>query len=191
MGEIIARNMFSRLKLLINCYCCIWLVVYIIGLYTVVILIVHLLLIITNKQIHVTCPASMSHLAGRLKRHVFLLVLRSCRGRFFSCFTTVLTAAFVSPSNLQFAVIPSLDTRTCVNQRVVKPQMYTKSNHLLVTWRAAIVFAHFCTRLFHRPMSNSSVTTTCPTAAIWMRYTELHFRWSIVSSAATCTSQKT
>jgi len=28
MGEIIARNRLSWLKLLINCYCCIWLVVY-------------------------------------------------------------------------------------------------------------------------------------------------------------------
>ena len=28
MGEIIARNMWSWFKLLINCYCCIWLVVY-------------------------------------------------------------------------------------------------------------------------------------------------------------------
>ena len=30
MGEIIARNMLSRLKLSINCYCLIWFVVYII-----------------------------------------------------------------------------------------------------------------------------------------------------------------
>jgi len=32
MGEIIARNMLSCLELLINRYCCIWLVVYIIVL---------------------------------------------------------------------------------------------------------------------------------------------------------------
>ena len=30
MGEVIARNMLSWLELLINCYCCILLVVYII-----------------------------------------------------------------------------------------------------------------------------------------------------------------
>ena len=31
MGKIIARNMLSLLELLINCYCCIYLVVYIIN----------------------------------------------------------------------------------------------------------------------------------------------------------------
>ena len=34
MGEIIARNMLSWLELLINRYCCIWLVVYIITIQT-------------------------------------------------------------------------------------------------------------------------------------------------------------
>jgi len=96
-------------------------------------LIVHLLDVIKNTETQITFPASASRLAGKLKRHVFLLVLRSCRGRFLSCFTTVLTAAFASPSNLLFTVIPSLHKRTCVNQCVVKLQMYTKSNHLLVT----------------------------------------------------------
>ena len=33
MGEIIARNTLSCLELLINHYCCIWLVVYIIYFY--------------------------------------------------------------------------------------------------------------------------------------------------------------
>jgi len=38
MGEIIARNILSRLDLFINCYCCTYLVVYIVSgsLYTIV-----------------------------------------------------------------------------------------------------------------------------------------------------------
>jgi len=35
MGEIIARNILSGLKLLVNCYCCIWLVVDIIMLHVI------------------------------------------------------------------------------------------------------------------------------------------------------------